>query len=132
MRSKAQILAAKIEAATETHDVEGVVYAKAYSRRDATPMIKMLIYAEYSELVHTHYICLEHPGRMGAKGREFALNLFKNPKDYYELGQAGVTVDNMVHLLNNAEHYFNKIKKVTIRPQTGNSKYKELAEVELG
>ena len=131
MRSKAQILAAKIEAATVTYQVEGVVYAKAYSRKDATPMIKMLIYTEYAELVHTHYICLEHPGRTGAKGREFALNLFKDPKDYYELGQAGVTANNIVHLLNNAEHYFNKIKKVTIRPQAGNSKYKELVEVEL-
>lgn len=131
MRSKAQILAAKLEAETVTYPVEGVVYAKAYSRKEGIPMIKMLIYTEYGELIHTHYICLEHPGRMGAKAKEFTLNLFRDPKDYYELGQAGVNVDNLVHLLNNAEHYFNNITAVTVRPQAGNSKYKELVGVEI-
>jgi len=130
MRSRAQILAAKIEASTVRHDVEGVVYVRAYSRKDSIPMIKMLIYGEDAELIHTHYIFLDHPGGMAAKARNFVMELFNDYKDYYELGQAGVTVDNMCHLLNNAEQYFKKIVAVTVRPGA-NSKFKELVEVEF-
>jgi len=130
MRSKAQILAAKIEASTIRHEVEGVVYVRAYSRKDSIPMIKMLIYGEGAELIHIHYICLDHPGGMAAKARNFVMELFKRYEDYYELGQAGVTVDNMCHLLNNAEQYFKKVVAVTVRPGA-NSKFKELVEVEV-
>jgi len=130
MRSKAQILAAKVEAETIRYDVEGVVYTKSYSRKDSIPMIKMLIYGQDAELIHTHYICLDHPGGMAAKARNFVMELFKRYEDYYELGHAGVTVDNMCHLLNNAEQYFKKIVAVTVRPGA-NRKFKELVEVEF-
>jgi hypothetical protein len=130
MRSKAQILAAKIEAETRRIEVEGVVYVRAYSRKDSIPMIKMLIYGQDADLIHTHYICLDHPGGMAAKARNFVMELFNDYNDYYELGQAGVNVDNMYHLLNNAEQYFKKIVAVTVRPGA-NSKFKELVQVEF-
>lgn len=131
MRSKAQILAAKIESETLRHDVGGVVYAKSYSRKDSIPMIKMLIYGNGAELIHTHYICLDHPGKTGLNAKDFVMELFKDYADYYELGQAGVNVDNMTHLLNNAEQYFKKIVAATIRPQKSNSRFMELVEVEF-
>lgn len=131
MRSKAQILAAKIEAETETIAIEGVVWAKSYSKKESLPMLKGLFYDDWGTLVHTHYICLDHPGYAGKKAQDFIVNLFKNVSDYYELGQAGVTVENLYYLLNNEEHYFYKITSITIRPQQNNTKFKELIGMEL-
>jgi len=125
MRSRAQILAAKIEASTVRYDVGGVVYAKAYSRKDSIPMIKMLIYGNDANLVHTHLICLDHPGHTASKARHFVMDFFKREEDYYELGQAGVNVNNMLHLLNNAEQYFKKIVVAIVKP-VANSDFKEL------
>jgi DNA repair protein RadD len=129
MRSKAQILAAKLEAQTIRYEVDGIIYERAYSRAAGLPMIKALFYDQDAELIHTHYLCLDHSGYAGDKAQRFMMALFKDMSDYAELGIAGVNVNNCLELLNNNPEYFKKPSAVILAPGS-NSKFKELKSVE--
>jgi DNA repair protein RadD len=131
MRTKAQILEdkrlQKIKDETHVYDINGVIFTKAFSRTDGTPMIKIIMADDDYRTVHEEYLMLNHSGfpRVKAVGR--LMQMLKDVNDYYEIAKEGVTVDNVLTLLNEAPEYFKKIKQITIRPGK-NPRYKEMIE----
>lgn len=122
MRTKAEILAAK---QIDTYEVNSVVYEKAYSKSNGKSMIKMLFYGEDLELIHTHYICVEHNGFSGEQAKRFLMSLFNDVKDFFLLGKMHTTnADNMLLLLNEHPAFFKGVKEVTLKK--GDGKYKEI------
>jgi DNA repair protein RadD len=118
MKTQAQILAAKQEATTETIEVASVYFESALSKKDGTPMIKIIMYDEFVSLICTDYICINHTG--SAKGLATAkiMALLKDKKSFYHIGkfEGGVNVKNMLFLFENYySEYFRLIKTVTLQ-----------------
>ena len=129
MRSRAEILQAKIEAKIEEHEVDSVVYEYATDNYDDSKMIKMIFFDEEVNVIHKHKISLEHSWaskKLAAK--KFMMKLFKDPQDFYKLGTVGISVKNMLPLLQNHQHFFKQVGKITIAPGK-NGKYKELKKM---
>lgn len=126
MRTKAQALAQK-EALKIKYPVLRVAYDMAFSKKDSTPMIKMVLLGEYDVVQHTHYVCLDHKGFAGDSAKRFLLSFFKNSKDYYRLGSVGINVENVLKLFNEAPHFFKTIVSVTLSPD---GKYQKMVGIE--
>ena len=123
MRSKAEILSVKLKETEEYHDITSVIYEKAYSKKDGTPMIKMRLFS--FGWSHNHYICVEHPGSAGCLAKQFLIMLFKDREDLFDLGEE-LTVDNLLILLDNYPEKFKKVKSITT---SGTGKFKQLTKV---
>lgn len=134
MKTKAQILKEKEDKKIIEHEISGIQWELANSKKDDTPMIKALMFSTsydgIPELVHEHYICLNHSGFAGDAAKRFIMSLFKNPKDFYKLGSVGQSVENILPLLQNYPGFFKEIKSVFIKSKDG-SRFKELVKVEF-
>lgn len=133
MKTKAEILQAKIESETFVYEVANVYFEIAYSRKDHVPMIKVRFYDEDANHIHDHYLCLSHRGFARDNSIKMLISMLKNPSDYSDIAQfeGGVNVDNVLLLLDNddyREQYFKKINSITLAPQIG-GKFKELKSI---
>ncbi len=127
MRTRAQVLKAKIDAETIRFEVDSVTYELAQSRKDSSKMIKQNFYAgaeDNFELIHTNYIFQGHALEA------FMLGNIKNTKDFYALGAAGKTIDNALMLLVEHPHYFKRVNAVTLMPN-GVGRFKNIKSVEF-
>jgi hypothetical protein len=127
MRTRSQVLQAKIDSETYTYDVSRVTFEKAYSKKDQTSMIKMNFIDEQGLIMHNHYLCLDHAGYAKRQATKMLLSMMVSPEDYPLLGMApgGVCVDNILLLLDSAyDKYFKQFASITLAPN--GSKYKEL------
>lgn len=133
MRTKQQALQAKIYLDTYEYSVDKVYYEKSYSRKDQTEMIKCRFYDEDVNLIHDHYLTLNHSGFARDNAIKMLISMLKNKNDYAEIAQieGGINVDNALLLLDNEkykEQYFKKIKSITIAPQI-NGKFKQIKSI---
>ena len=131
MKSKAQIWKEKHPSTTYTFEGQKQIpyFEKCYSRADSTPMIKIL----FDGVDHHHYIMLNHKGPRKKDADNFILKLLQRSEDFYDLNYEGLTVDNVLPLLQDTDSYsqfFKKFKSITISPVEG-SKFKELSSYEL-
>jgi hypothetical protein len=135
MLTKAQALQAKIDLETFEYSIDRVVFEKAYSRKDNVPMVKMRFFDEDVNLIHDHYLMLNHSVAFARdRSIKILLSMLKNPSDYSDIAQfeGGVNVDNVLLLLDNDDYrdqYFKKIKSITLAPQIG-GKFKELKSIQ--
>jgi DNA repair protein RadD len=126
MRTRGEILKAKIDAETYTYNVERVTFEKAYSKKDQTEMIKINFIDESGLIFHNYYLCLNHQGYARHKCITHLLQMMKQPENYPLIASApgGVNVENVLLLFNNAyDKYFKRFDTITLAP---NGKYKEL------
>jgi len=126
MRTKGEILKAKIDAETYAYEVARVTFEKAYSKKDQTEMIKLNFIDESGLIFHNYYLCLNHQGYARHKCITHLLQMMKKPEDYPLIASApgGVNVGNVLLLFNNAyDKYFKKFETITLAPS---GKYKEL------
>ena len=126
MRTKGEILKAKIDAETYTYEVARVTFEKAYSKKDQTEMIKLSFIDESGLIMHNHYMCLSHTGYARHKSVGHLVKMMINPEDFPLIASApgGVNVENVLLLFNNAySKYFKEFDTITLAP---NGKYKEL------
>ena len=133
MRSKAQILQDKQDKKTTTHEVGSVSFEIATSRKNEVKMIKMIFWSEDYDNLYNHYLCLNHSGQAQAISKRFLLRMFKNHKDYYQVGAVGLSVENMFNLLS-GEHYdnfFKSVESIQVRPQSGNARFNELKSIKF-
>ncbi len=117
---------------TTTHEVESLSFEIALSKKNDTKMIKMGFWDENYDNIHYHYLCLDHSGFTKQNSSRLIMRMFKNRKDYYQLGSVGINVQNMNSLLN--EHYdnfFRKVKSIQIRPQKDNARFSELKSIKF-
>ena len=128
MRSQAEILRIKEEKKIIEHEVSGVEYVKCFSKKDGTPMIKMLFYDIDSALICEKYLMLNHKGFAKDDSDRFLMSMFKNPKDFYKMGTVGVTVDNIYKIIYDYPDFFKKFKTIWIKPD-GN--FKNIVGVEF-
>ena len=129
MRSQAEILQQKADAKILTLDVDSISYEWAVSKSaksGGTAMIKMQFWDENVELLHKHYICLDHRGKAQTIAKAFIMKMFIIPKDFYMLGTVGVNVQNMIRLLQNNPEFFKVIDQITIKPS---GQYMELKKM---
>lgn len=126
MRTKGEILKAKIDAATYTYTVDRVTFEKAYSKKDQTPMIKINFIDEQGLIMHGHYMCLSHTGYARHKSVSHLVQMLKRHEDYPLLAMAdgGVNTDNVLMLFDNAyDKYFKEFDTITLAPD---GKYRQL------
>lgn len=126
MRTKSQVLQAKIDAETYTYRVDRVTFEKAYSNKDQTPMIKISFLDENLLVIHNHYMCLSHTGYARHKSVAHFVQMMKKPEDFplIAMAEGGVNVDNALLLFENLyDKYFKRFETITLAP---NGKYKEL------
>ena len=126
MRTRGEILRAKIDADTYTYKVARVTFEKAYSKKDQTEMIKLNFIDESGLIMHNHYMCLSHTGYARHKSVGHLVKMMINPEDFPLIASApgGVNVENVLLLFNNAySKYFKEFDTITLAP---NGKYKEL------
>jgi len=126
MRTRGEILKAKVDAETYTYEVARVTFEKAYSKKDQTEMIKLNFIDESGLIMHNYYLCLNHQGYARHKCITHLLQMMKKPEDFPLIASApgGVNVENILLLFNNAyDKYFKQFETITLAP---NGKYKEL------
>lgn len=127
MRTRAEILQAKLDIKTEHHDVSKVTYYK-HSKLGSPDMIRMTFWSNNQLEIHSHYLLLDHSGFARDNSLRFLMKLFKDTHDYYKLlnGQIEINVDNMLVLLENSPEFFKTIMGIEIMPQRKNPKYFEI------
>jgi DNA repair protein RadD len=126
MRTRGEILKAKIDSETYTYEVARVTFEKAYSKKDQTEMIKLNFIDESGLIFHNYYLCLNHQGYARHKCITHLLQMMKAPENYPLIASApgGVNVENVLLLFSNAyDKYFKRFKSITLAPS---GKYKEL------
>jgi len=130
MRTQEQILKQKMLDSLRIIDIDYLFFVKAYSTKDGTPMIKMIIYNTDGIVAHSHYLMPEHSGFAKTKTIKFIRTLLKNKNDYIELTKEGeFSVDTLLILLEkHYDTYFHKIQKIMLLPQK-NSKYMDLKAI---
>jgi DNA repair protein RadD len=131
MRTRGEILKAKIDAETYTYEVARVTFEKAYSKKDQTEMIKLNFIDESGLIFHNYYLCLNHQGYARHKCITHLLQMMKAPENYPLIASAngGVNVENVLLLFNNAyDKYFKRFKTIKLAP---NGKFKELKNWEF-
>ena len=129
MVSAAEILAKQEAQKVVNIDIYSTEIIKAFSRKDGTEMIKIKLFDEDISCVYEHYLCLDHKGFARDNSRRFLRSMFKNQADYFKLGIAGLSVDNVIKLMQDPDIYdnfFRIIKSIKIKPQLGNKKYMQL------
>jgi len=122
MKTKGEILKAKIDAETYTYTVDRVTFEKDYRRKDQEEMIKINFIDEMGLIFHNEYMVLKD-----MRGKSMLLKMMKKPEDYPLIASApgGVCVDNILLLFYSAyEKYFKKFEIITLAPAT-NSKFRE-------
>jgi superfamily II DNA or RNA helicase len=126
MRTRGEILKAKIDAETYTYEVARVTFEKAYSKKDQTEMIKLSFIDESGLIMHNHYMCLSHTGYARHKSVGHLVKMMHNPEDFPLIASAhgGVNTENVLLLFQNAyDKYFKRFDSITLAL---NGKYKEL------
>lgn len=126
MKTKGEILKAKIDSETITCFVHSVDFEKAYSSKDGTPMIKIRFLDEEFRSLHNQYLCLDHEGYAKHQATKFLLAMMKDPSNYplLSMSEGGVNVDNILLLFeNNYDDFFKRFETITIVPS---GKFKEL------
>jgi len=129
MQTKEQALQAKIDEQTIEYEVGSVSFEEYIGKKDI-PMIRMSMWDEDFNKIHDHFLCLDHHGFARDNSLRFLMRMFKNHRDYYKLGTVGISVRNILPLLNN--HYdavFKKIIAVKIRPQKKNTRFNEIKSI---
>jgi len=131
MKSQAQILSEKEERDVIRYDVHDVQFEVAESKSSGTKMIKMIFLDEKFNAIHKNFLCLNHSGFAQQHSKRFLLSLFKHKSDYYRLGTAGLTVENVIKVFDNGmySNFFKKIVSVDLQPQKNNKKYFEVKQV---
>ena len=127
MLTKEQALQQKKDAKILTLDVESISYELAASKSNGALMIKMQFWDENTELLHKHYICLDHVGKAKTIAKSFVMKLFNDPKDFYKIGTVGASVQNMIRLLQHNPEFFKTIDQITIAP--GYGQYMKLKKI---
>lgn len=132
MRTRGEILKAKIDADTHTYNVSRVTFEKAYSKKDQTPMIKINFIDESGYIFHNYYMCLNHSGFARHKCVSHLMQMMRCPEEDYPkltLEEGGVCVDNILLLFTNCYgDFFKPFKTITLAP---NGKYKEIKKWEF-
>ena len=126
MRTKSQALALKQESLKETIPVKDVLFELAYSKKDQTPMIKILFYDEYDSHIINTYMCLDHQGQAKGLATAQLMSLMKDKKNYYQLAKVtgGTSVKAVLYLFEyNYDDFFKRVKTVTV---TEKGRFKEL------
>lgn len=127
MQTKAQALAIKQSLSTN-YEVSSIYYELAYSKKDSAEMIKMIFFADNGlQIIHTHYLCLDHKGFAGDNAKRFFMSLFRDPKDFYKLGNL-ITCQNALMLLNDAPHFFKECLSIDL---VQDGKFFKIAKMEL-
>lgn len=132
MRSTAQILSDKEAAKIVTHEVGSIDFEITTSRDTNIKMIKMNFYNINGDFIIHSLFCLNHTGKAQQIAKSTLRKMFKDQKNYYQLGSVGVNVGNIYPLLSKKENYgnfFKKIIAVTIAPQRNNPKYNEVRKL---
>jgi hypothetical protein len=126
MRTRGEILKAKIDSETYTYEVARVTFEKAYSKKDQTEMIKLNFIDESGLIFHNYYLCLNHQGYARHKCITHLLQMMKQPENYPLIASApgGVNVENMMLLFEHSyDKYFKQFETITLAPS---GKYKEI------
>jgi len=89
-------------------------------------MIKHLFFDDDFNIIHTQYICLDHDGFASEQAQRYIMALFKDGKDYFKLGKAGRTTDNMYKLLTEYPAFFKRPVEVTLKRK---DKFMELVKL---
>lgn len=115
MRTKTQALQEKMKAREMVFDVNNV-YFERHEKNDVA-MIKILFADNDYNLLHTEYICIEHPGKAHNLAVHKVMSLLKNKRDFYQISkfEGGVNVKNLLFLFENYyDQYFRKIRWIKV------------------
>jgi hypothetical protein len=125
MRSQAEILAEKEANKTKEFDVDNVGYSLVQGK-DGEFKIERFFSCGY-EFIMKDYLRLNASGFPLEHSNRFLLGMFRNKSDFYKLGTAGRTSENVCKLLNNYPTFFLKPKKIYTRQ---NGHYTNIVKIE--